>query len=81
MSAKIIDGIAVARSIRSRCREEVADFVAATGVIPGLAVILIGADPASRIYVRNKIKACQEIGIRSFRFDYASDVDPAVVLR
>jgi methylenetetrahydrofolate dehydrogenase (NADP+)/methenyltetrahydrofolate cyclohydrolase len=81
MSAKIIDGVAVARSIRSRCREEVADFVAATGVVPGLAVILIGADPASRIYVRNKIKACQEVGIRSFRFDYASDVDPAVVLR
>lgn len=81
MSAKIIDGVAVARSIRSRCRDEVADFVAATGIIPGLAVILIGSDPASQIYVRNKIKACKEAGIRSFRFDYASDVEPPVVLQ
>jgi methylenetetrahydrofolate dehydrogenase (NADP+)/methenyltetrahydrofolate cyclohydrolase len=51
-----------------------------TGISPGLAVILVGNDPASAIYVRNKIRACQEVGIMSFKFEYPQDVDPQIVL-
>jgi methylenetetrahydrofolate dehydrogenase (NADP+) / methenyltetrahydrofolate cyclohydrolase len=75
MTAKIIDGNAVARAIRDECRQRVQRIVAQSGAPPGLAVILVGSDPASRIYVKNKIRACADVGIRSFRFDYSSDVE------
>jgi methylenetetrahydrofolate dehydrogenase (NADP+)/methenyltetrahydrofolate cyclohydrolase len=74
MTAKIIDGNAVARTIRNECRERVQRIVAQSGPPPGLAVILVGSDQASRIYVKNKIRACADVGIRSFRFDYPIDV-------
>ena len=74
MTAKIIDGNAVARTIRNECRERVQRIVAQSGAPPGLAVILVGSDPASRIYVKNKIRTCADVGIRSFRFDYPIDV-------
>ena len=74
MTAKIIDGNAVARTIRNECRERVQRIVAQSRAPPGLAVILVGSDPASRIYVKNKIRACADVGIRSFRFDYPIDV-------
>jgi methylenetetrahydrofolate dehydrogenase (NADP+)/methenyltetrahydrofolate cyclohydrolase len=74
MTAKIIDGNAVARTIRDECRQRVQRIVAQSGAPPGLAVILVGSDPASRIYVKNKIRACADVGIRSFRFDYPADV-------
>jgi methylenetetrahydrofolate dehydrogenase (NADP+)/methenyltetrahydrofolate cyclohydrolase len=75
MTAKIIDGNAVARTIRDECRQRVQRIVAQSGAPPGLAVILVGSDPASKIYVKNKIRACADVGIRSFRFDYPSDVE------
>src|SRR5215813_2973526 len=74
MTAKIIDGNAVARKIRDECRLRVQRIVAQSGAPPGLAVVLVGSDPASRIYVKNKIRACADVGIRSFRFDYPADV-------
>jgi Tetrahydrofolate dehydrogenase/cyclohydrolase, catalytic domain len=74
MTAKIMDGNAVARTIRDGCRQRVQRIVAQSGTPPGLAVILVGSDPASRIYVKNKIRACADVGIRSFRFDYPIDV-------
>jgi len=74
MTAKIIDGNAVARTIRDDCRQRVQRIVAQSGASPGLAVILVGSDPASKIYVKNKIRACADVGIRSFRFDYSIDV-------
>jgi methylenetetrahydrofolate dehydrogenase (NADP+) / methenyltetrahydrofolate cyclohydrolase len=61
MSARIIDGKAVAAQVRERVRLEVAEM----DEKPGLATILVGDDPASRVYVRNKIKACEEVGIVS----------------
>ena len=76
MTAKIIDGVAVARKIRDECRERVQHIVAQSGTPPGLAVIIVGSDPASQIYVRNKIRACANVGIKSFRFDYPADVNP-----
>ena len=79
MSAKIIDGVAIARALRSECRKRVVHLQSMAGVTPGLAVIVVGSDPASGIYVRNKVRACSDVGIRSLRFDYPSDVAPHVV--
>jgi methylenetetrahydrofolate dehydrogenase (NADP+) / methenyltetrahydrofolate cyclohydrolase len=75
MPAKIIDGKQVAASIRLECKARVAGLRAKTGVIPGLAVILVGDNPASAVYVASKIKACAEAGIRSFRKQYPATVD------
>ena len=64
MNAKIIDGNALARSVR----EEVAlrvQALKARGISPGLAVVLVGDDPASAVYVRNKVKDCEEVGMTS----------------
>jgi methylenetetrahydrofolate dehydrogenase (NADP+) / methenyltetrahydrofolate cyclohydrolase len=80
MTANIIDGNAVARKIRDECRERVNQIVAHGGTSPGLAVIVVGSDAASKLYVRNKIRACADVGIKSFRFDYPSDVDQDTVI-
>ena len=64
MTAKIIDGAALARQIRSDVAQRAATLTAA-GVRPGLAVILVGEDPASSVYVRNKVKDCEEAGFHS----------------
>jgi methylenetetrahydrofolate dehydrogenase (NADP+) / methenyltetrahydrofolate cyclohydrolase len=63
--AIIIDGKALAKSVRAEVKQEAA-ALAEQGVQPGLAVVLVGDDPASAIYVRNKTKACQEAGIAHF---------------
>lgn len=78
-TAKIIDGVAVAAAIRSQCRERVRSL-AKQAVKPGLAVIVVGSDPASAVYVRNKIRACAEVGIRSVRFDFDASVCSDTVL-
>jgi methylenetetrahydrofolate dehydrogenase (NADP+)/methenyltetrahydrofolate cyclohydrolase len=61
----IIDGRAVAAAVRDEVRERVARLLA-RGLVPGLATVLVGDDPASRLYVGNKERACQEVGMRSF---------------
>jgi methylenetetrahydrofolate dehydrogenase (NADP+)/methenyltetrahydrofolate cyclohydrolase len=63
VAAQIIDGKALAQQIRERIAKDVVDLVAQKGVRPGLAAILVGDDPASHIYVRNKQKACDAAGI------------------
>jgi len=65
MTARIIDGKALAGSIRAGLAPRIARARDA-GQPPGLAVVLVGDDPASAVYVRNKIKACEDVGIRSF---------------
>jgi methylenetetrahydrofolate dehydrogenase (NADP+)/methenyltetrahydrofolate cyclohydrolase len=65
MAARIIDGAAVAAEVRAEVAQGVARLVASTGVAPGLAVILVGEDPASQIYVRNKIRQTKSVGMRS----------------
>ena len=62
---KIIDGKAIAQELRAELKEKITQQERK----PGLAVVIVGEDPASRIYVRNKIKACGEIGIRSYAFE------------
>jgi methylenetetrahydrofolate dehydrogenase (NADP+) / methenyltetrahydrofolate cyclohydrolase len=64
--AAIIDGKAVAKEVQRQIKEEVEGLERRWGIAPGLAVVLVGDDPASHIYVRNKEKACKEVGIRSF---------------
>ena len=64
MTAKIIDGKEIARLVRADWKIR-ADKLKAVGVTPGLAVIMVGENAASRVYVRNKVKACQDIGIHS----------------
>ncbi|HEX3510800.1 MAG TPA: bifunctional methylenetetrahydrofolate dehydrogenase/methenyltetrahydrofolate cyclohydrolase FolD [Solirubrobacteraceae bacterium] len=66
MSAKVIDGKAVAARVRAQLAEEVAAFTAQTGRVPGLATVLVGDDPASARYVANKQRACAEIGMEAF---------------
>ena len=62
---KLIDGKALAARMRSQLREKIEN----ANVRPGLAVVLVGNDPASQIYVRNKIKACEEVGITSYSYE------------
>jgi methylenetetrahydrofolate dehydrogenase (NADP+)/methenyltetrahydrofolate cyclohydrolase len=64
VSAKIIDGKAIAQRERERCRQEVARL-GQSGVTPGLAVVIVGEDPASKVYVRNKALACEQVGMHS----------------
>jgi methylenetetrahydrofolate dehydrogenase (NADP+)/methenyltetrahydrofolate cyclohydrolase len=66
MTAKIIDGKAIALAVREKVAEDVAEMVAAGKPKPGLATVLVGEDPASQVYVRSKIKACEKAGIESF---------------
>ncbi|RMD68570.1 MAG: bifunctional methylenetetrahydrofolate dehydrogenase/methenyltetrahydrofolate cyclohydrolase FolD [Gammaproteobacteria bacterium] len=69
MSANILDGKAVAASIRQALKGHIEKRIARGLPPPGLAVILVGGDAASQIYVRNKRRACEEVGIRSFAYD------------
>lgn len=61
-----LDGTALAKSIREKLSREIEELAKATGKTPGLAVLLLGEDPASQIYVKNKGLACQKIGMQSF---------------
>jgi methylenetetrahydrofolate dehydrogenase (NADP+) / methenyltetrahydrofolate cyclohydrolase len=65
VSAAILDGKALAETIRAEVAHETAEFVANTGVTPCLAAVLVGGDPASQVYVRNKQKACEKAGLLS----------------
>ena len=65
MPAKILDGKQLAQQIRSELAEEVIEFIQNNGVVPCLAAVLVGDDPASEVYVRNKRQACEAVGIES----------------
>ena len=67
--AKIIDGKLVSKSVRNDISKSIAEFKERSGITPGLAVIIVGENPASVVYVRNKHKACLEVGIRSFEIN------------
>jgi methylenetetrahydrofolate dehydrogenase (NADP+)/methenyltetrahydrofolate cyclohydrolase len=63
--AQIIDGRSIAREIQKEIKEEIEGLKRRWGIVPGLGVVLVGDDPASHLYVRNKEKSCKEVGIRS----------------
>ncbi|MHB8247476.1 MAG: tetrahydrofolate dehydrogenase/cyclohydrolase catalytic domain-containing protein [Acidithiobacillus sp.] len=66
MTAKILDGKWLSKSLRQKLRERAAALLE-DDIQPGLAVVLLGDDPASKDYVNNKVRACEECGVRSFR--------------
>lgn len=77
MTAQVIDGAAVARQVRAEVAKGVADLVAGGRRVPGLATVLIGDDPASEVYVRNKRRACVAAGMRDLHRHLPSDVGQA----
>ena len=78
--ARLIDGKALAARIRVKLKQKIDTLVADGNARSGLAVILVGADPASAVYVRNKIRACEEVGITSFHETYDADLPEAELL-
>ena len=80
MTAQIIDGKAIAENLLNSIKSRVDARLSAGKPTPGLAVILIGADPASAIYVRNKRLACEKVGIRSVAYDLPSSTTEAQLL-
>jgi len=79
VTAIIIDGVAVSNVIRAQWKQRV-ELLKAQGVTPGLAVILAGDNPASQVYVRNKVKACGEMGLHSELHQFPADVSEQAVL-
>ena len=79
MTAKIIDGKAIAKTVREEWKEHV-DDLKKIGITPGLAVIIVGDNPASRMYVNNKIKACEEVGLHSEVHEMPNDTSEEVLL-
>jgi methylenetetrahydrofolate dehydrogenase (NADP+) / methenyltetrahydrofolate cyclohydrolase len=77
VTARIIDGKAFAAALRARIADGVADFAAAHGRVPGLAVVLVGDDPASAVYVTNKGRQTVESGMQSFEFRRPADTSQA----
>jgi methylenetetrahydrofolate dehydrogenase (NADP+)/methenyltetrahydrofolate cyclohydrolase len=80
MSAALIDGKAFAAGLRARIAERVPAFRQAAGRAPGLAVVLVGEDPASAVYVRSKGKQTREAGMESFEHKLPADTDQATLL-
>jgi methylenetetrahydrofolate dehydrogenase (NADP+)/methenyltetrahydrofolate cyclohydrolase len=80
MSAKIIDGKVIAAELRARVAEEVTRVKRDHGLTPGLAVVLVGNDPASEVYVRNKAKQTEAAGMASFEHKLAADTPQADLL-
>lgn len=68
VNSRIIDGKAVAAELRESVAPEVARLAKHHDVVPGLAVVLVGEDPASQVYVRNKVRQTEASGMKSFHF-------------
>lgn len=81
MTAHIIDGKALAAQVRAQVAQDVAALIQQGKPQPGLAVILVGDDPASSVYVRNKVKACTEAGIRSVLEKHSADMTQDALLQ
>src|SRR5690606_18365840 len=79
-TAKIIDGKGFAEGLRPRVAGHVSRLKAEHGIIPGLAVVIVGHDPASQVYVTNKAKQTAEVGMASFKYELAEDVSEAELL-
>ena len=79
MTARIIDGKAIAQEVRAEWKVR-ADALKARGITPGLAVIIVGEDPASKIYVANKVKACAELGLHSEHIVMSADTPEDTLL-
>ena len=79
MTAQLIDGIALSRQLRTEVAQRTA-ALKARGITPGLAVVLVGDNPASQVYVRNKVKACEDVGFHSVLEKYDASLSEAELL-
>lgn len=79
-TAQILDGKALAARVRAELKEQIAAGVAAGQARPGLATVIVGEDPASQVYVRNKRRACDEVGMANFHTEFPTDAGQAAVL-
>jgi methylenetetrahydrofolate dehydrogenase (NADP+)/methenyltetrahydrofolate cyclohydrolase len=79
MTAKIIDGLAIAKEVRQGIAER-ASALRAQGIVPALTLIRVGDDPASGVYVRNKVRACADVGIKSEVVHLPADISEATLL-
>ena len=79
MTAHLIDGIALSKQLRADVAKRAA-ALRARGVVPGLAVVLVGENPASQVYVRNKVKACEDSGLHSVLERYPATLSEAELL-
>ena len=80
MAAKIIDGKKIAANVRTEIAERARRLTEETGVVPGLAVVIVGEDPASKVYVRNKKKACEEAGFHSVVVELPEETEQSALL-
>ncbi|MFC1874749.1 bifunctional 5,10-methylenetetrahydrofolate dehydrogenase/5,10-methenyltetrahydrofolate cyclohydrolase [Chloroflexota bacterium] len=80
MTAQIISGSEIAKQIREELKQEIAELKERHNIVPGLVTILVGADPASQIYVGGKEKTAKELGIYSERYDLPGDTDESILL-
>ena len=82
MPAAILDGKKLAQQIRDELRDEVADFIENNAEVPTLAAVLVGNDPASEVYVRNKVRGCEQVGMQSrlFRLPAETSQDELLAL-
>jgi len=80
MTAQIISGSEIAKQIREELKHEIAELKEKHNIVPGLATVLVGDDPASQIYVGSKAKTCQALGIYSERYDLPGSTDEPVLL-
>jgi len=80
VAARVIDGKAVSAEVRERVRLGVAELVAETGRAPALATVIVGEDPASHVYVRNKHRACEEAGMRSVHHELSAGTTEAELI-
>src|ERR1700743_2852888 len=80
MTARIIDGKAFAAGLRARIAEEAAKLKVAHGLVPGLATVLVGNDPASEVYVRNKGKTAEALGFKSVHVALPADTSQDTLL-
>ncbi|NBW78083.1 MAG: bifunctional methylenetetrahydrofolate dehydrogenase/methenyltetrahydrofolate cyclohydrolase FolD [Betaproteobacteria bacterium] len=78
--AQVIDGVALSKQLRQQISDRV-QILKTLGIIPGLAVLLVGDNPASQVYVRNKIKACEETGFKSVLEQYPASLTEAELLQ
>jgi methylenetetrahydrofolate dehydrogenase (NADP+)/methenyltetrahydrofolate cyclohydrolase len=79
MPAQLIDGKTIAQQVRAEWKTR-ADALKARGITPGLAVVIVGEDPASKVYVANKVKACAELGLHSEHIALSADTSEADLL-
>jgi methylenetetrahydrofolate dehydrogenase (NADP+)/methenyltetrahydrofolate cyclohydrolase len=73
MAAKILSGKEIAKDIRKELKRDIEELKGKHGIVPGLAVVLVGEDPASQVYVRSKVKTCEKLGVKSIEHRFEAD--------